>query len=362
VPLFEYLLPDMAGWAMQLYRGRSFGGYFGNFQAESSKPLIVTEFGIDAYNDPCGWNENMAYPQVCFNLPGDGNGGDVALPGQPFRGCNNPWADCAKPGVQTQAEWDAALVHEIMANAPEHGGAVIGGFVMAWTDEYWKGAVVQDQCAHPCPVQDLQTCLQRDYASYALGGWAACGPHAHFTCGNYDTKFHDLCGYALAALPDGYVNEEWFGITAPVPCHQSCSDCGFQLDALTLRPAYHAIKAIWNPYVSGQNATQDVLAPTCNDLLPCYQCLKKFPEEELRAGRCDEFCKDPVMTAPLEFWSAYGTVIGATVAILVLAALAIIAVVVVSKKRGYDTDTAPLLQYEASGHVNYHSTPASSAY
>src|SRR5262249_13616573 len=60
-----------------ILKGKSFGGYIGNFAAESQKPLIVTEvrssrfagfhrflsgvqFGIDAYNDPCGWNENLA--------------------------------------------------------------------------------------------------------------------------------------------------------------------------------------------------------------------------------------------------------------------------------------------------------------
>ena len=112
------------------------------------------QFGIDAYNDPCGWNENLGQG-VCFNLPNDGNGGEEPLPGQPFRGCNNPWAECAKPGAQLQAEWDRALALELEANAAEKGGVVIGGFVMAWTDEYWKGSNVQDQCAHPCPIRDL---------------------------------------------------------------------------------------------------------------------------------------------------------------------------------------------------------------
>jgi hypothetical protein len=62
----------------------------------------------------------------------------------------------------------------------------------------------------------LCRCLGRDVASYRLGGWASCGPHAHFTCGNYDTTYHDLCGYYLGANPDGYVNEEWFGLTVNI--------------------------------------------------------------------------------------------------------------------------------------------------
>ena len=28
----------------------------------SSKPLVITEYGVDAYNDPCGWQENNVLP------------------------------------------------------------------------------------------------------------------------------------------------------------------------------------------------------------------------------------------------------------------------------------------------------------
>jgi beta-galactosidase/beta-glucuronidase len=57
VARFNYLLPDMDAWAVQLYRGFTFGGYFGMYRGESQKPMLVTEFGVDAYNDACGWPE-----------------------------------------------------------------------------------------------------------------------------------------------------------------------------------------------------------------------------------------------------------------------------------------------------------------
>ncbi len=55
---------------------------------------------------------------------------------------------------------------------------------------------------------------------------------AHVTCGNWDASDHDLCGYWLEAAPDHYVNEEWFGITAPRLCATS-------INALRPRQARH---------------------------------------------------------------------------------------------------------------------------
>lgn len=83
---------------------------------------------------------------------------------------------------------------------------------------------------------------------------------------------------------------------APVPCHATCPDCGYQLDSLVFRPAYHAvstcrsrllvkltsfalvflcaqIKQLWNPYVkSRDNQTSDL--PGEAVLPPCLvqQC------------------------------------------------------------------------------------------
>lgn len=37
-------------WAVQLYRGRSFGNFFTQYANASSKPVLITEYGIDAYD------------------------------------------------------------------------------------------------------------------------------------------------------------------------------------------------------------------------------------------------------------------------------------------------------------------------
>ena len=144
VARFDWLLPDVDAWAMQLYRGYTFGGYFWMYRGESPKPMIVTEFGVDAYNDPCGWPENNG--GGCFNMVGEGQGGDVAPYGRGFWGCAGG-GDCARPGVEVQREWDMRLAKELMDNYPDKGGVVWGGFLMAWTDEFWKV-----RCPSPLPT------------------------------------------------------------------------------------------------------------------------------------------------------------------------------------------------------------------
>ena len=58
------------------------------------------------------------------------------------------------------------------------------------------------------------------------------------TCGNWNTSQHDLCGYWLGAAPDHYVNEEWFGMTAP----EVCAD---NLNALRPRQVYYDMAKEW---------------------------------------------------------------------------------------------------------------------
>jgi hypothetical protein len=41
-------------WGIQVYRGSSFYSFFNDYQNFSSKPLIITEFGHDAYNNTAG--------------------------------------------------------------------------------------------------------------------------------------------------------------------------------------------------------------------------------------------------------------------------------------------------------------------
>ena len=115
------------------------------YRGESWKPMLVTEFGVDAYNDACGWAENNQ--GGCFNMAGDAAGG--ADDNGHFWGCADG-GECAKPGVIAQAEWDVRLANELMAQYVDRGGIVWGGFLMAWTDEWWKGGGTQDLCENAC--------------------------------------------------------------------------------------------------------------------------------------------------------------------------------------------------------------------
>lgn len=80
-------------WGATLFRGRSFEGAFDQFRERSSKPLVVTEFGIDAWDS--------------------------------IRGVEDE---------NTQAEYAADLLRELFSA----GERVLGGCYFEWTDEWSK--------------------------------------------------------------------------------------------------------------------------------------------------------------------------------------------------------------------------------
>jgi beta-galactosidase/beta-glucuronidase len=47
-------VPNLDVWSVQVYRGSSFGSLFSDYTAASGKPLVITEYGIDAYDDKHG--------------------------------------------------------------------------------------------------------------------------------------------------------------------------------------------------------------------------------------------------------------------------------------------------------------------
>jgi hypothetical protein len=51
-------VPNLDVWAAQLYRGYTFGegseDFLVQFEHISKKPLLMTEYGVDAMDDPCG--------------------------------------------------------------------------------------------------------------------------------------------------------------------------------------------------------------------------------------------------------------------------------------------------------------------
>lgn len=140
-------------WCVQTYRGTSLGSLFSEYAAASGRPLILTEFGVDAFNQASG----------------------------------QPYPDNAAFVATTVA----GLWKEIAANSATCAGAC----VFSYADEWWKS-------------------------------------------GSPGT--HDAGGFPLASLPDGFANEEWWGLFA-------VADNGVQADILTPRATVAALQAAWAP-------------------------------------------------------------------------------------------------------------------
>ena len=151
---------------------------------------MISEFGVDAYDTDCVSD----------------------TPGQV--GCEDEHA---------QAEWLLSLIEDIERHAaacavgcaPEYGKVAIGGAVIGWADEWWKGRVID--------------AVEFDERTAAMGD-ACPDPWA--------TK-HTACGYPSPAQPDSYVNEEWFGLFA---IDEACAN---NVDRLRARQAWHRLRLLW---------------------------------------------------------------------------------------------------------------------
>ena len=115
--LFEELCPQIDIFGINTYRGPSFTDLFDRVAAECSRPLLITEFGSDAYNVLNGAEEQ------------DG-----------------------------QAEIDLANWKEILEAAS--AGRCLGGFTFQFSDEWWKHG------------QDVRLTEHDTVASWHNGGYA----------------------------------------------------------------------------------------------------------------------------------------------------------------------------------------------
>jgi beta-galactosidase/beta-glucuronidase len=159
-------VPNLDLWSIQVYRGSSFGSLFANYAAVSDKPLVITEYGIDGYDD----QNREEYERV---------------------------------GVPYQAIYAESLWNEIVANSD----VCSGGSIMAYSDEWWKGKHGPTDSSHPL-------------------------------CPDADPYYHSSCGYTNDAHPDGYANEEWWGIMRTI-------DNGTSPDIMQPRAAYYALQSLW---------------------------------------------------------------------------------------------------------------------
>lgn len=96
-----------------------------------------------------------------------------------------------------QSQWDLNLFREMVANSQ----VTVGGSLMEYADEWWKGNGSSLKC---------------------------------LSAGSTNST-HDPAGYSTNAHPDGYSNEEWWGIMA-------VSDNGNAPDIMTPRQVYNDLK------------------------------------------------------------------------------------------------------------------------
>ena len=136
-------------WASNAYE-QNFTSFFTTYRTKSSKPIVITEFGIDALNNVSKTLQEEA--QAYFD--------------------STNW-------VQIRSANDVC----------------VGGTVFEFTDEWWKAG---------------------------------------------DPNNHDFGGYATGSHPDGYSNEEWWGIVATTP--DSDAD-GF--DDWRVRRAFEMFQRMW---------------------------------------------------------------------------------------------------------------------
>ena len=158
---FNASLPKLDFWCIQVYRQPTFGSFFTDYAAASTKPLIVTEFGLDAYDHA----NNREYPD------------NAAFVGDRL----------------------AALWGDVFNAALGPGAVSSGACVFEYTDEWYKFS----------------------------------GP------GSGDLR-HDAGGWAAPWFPDGYGDEEWWGLFSIAQ-----TNGGTAPDTLTARVGVAKLTALW---------------------------------------------------------------------------------------------------------------------
>ena len=150
VRLLDSVTPHFHLWMVNTYRGTSFGDLFAKYERVSGKPLLLGEYGIDAYDS-------------------------VAL----------------REDVASHSRYTLALVEELERNsvvcvANCESRVAAGGTLMSWVDEWWKGA------PHTSSPPGEQ--------------WWACPEQ------QWNAVYHSNCGSWKSEFPDLFMNEEWWGL------------------------------------------------------------------------------------------------------------------------------------------------------
>jgi len=97
--------PAVDVWALNIYRGNTFGTLFEQWRAISSKPMFIGEFGTDAFRS---FNTGITPPGVVDEI--------------------------------SQSQWVLSLWNDLFKNlsAPNPSKTAIGGCVFSFSEEWWK--------------------------------------------------------------------------------------------------------------------------------------------------------------------------------------------------------------------------------
>jgi hypothetical protein len=154
VQIVDELVPSIDFWSIQVYRSTTFGTFFEEYKLASDKPVVLTEFGYDAYDNTA----ESEYPD--------------------------------------NASFSADVVEGMLKEIEANSDVCAGGMIFSYRDEWWK----------------------------AQGSLTA----------------QDNGGIVAGGMPDGFLNEEWWGI-------YSAENNGFLPDKLTPRALYYRLISLWNP-------------------------------------------------------------------------------------------------------------------
>jgi len=176
-------LPDVDVWAMNVYRFDSFRDLFTKWdQVGINKPLILGEFGVDA------WDSSS-------EAGGQFNAGSNLVTGGKYR-----------PDIQADVT-DKLMkeIYEASTKTPGDVKVTSGGFIFAWSDEYWKrggGSIFSQESE----------------------GLSPCWPNG--------------CGPA----PDRTWNEEYWGLAGISRDYSQCGPSFNAESSCPLREAYYKYK------------------------------------------------------------------------------------------------------------------------
>jgi len=184
-------MPDLDIWGSNVYRGKSFGTLFSDYASRSGKPLWISEFGVDSWNVTNATDINNWGLTLSTDLGGTG--------------AYDP-AD--------QSTWDSDLWNEILNNSP----VTIGGSLMEYSDEWWK-----------------------PYEFYCTSPNSPNNATSSSVCNSNQKHF----GFPFSPSPDGFSNEEWYGVMAISP-----NPVAGGPDIMTPRTVYNTLQAQWtaNPW------------------------------------------------------------------------------------------------------------------